>query len=247
MISIITPCYNSVNFIAQTIDSVLAQTFTDWEMIVVDDNSKDNSPEIIQEYCRKDERIKYIRTKRPSGSPTLPRNIGLKHARGRYIAFLDSDDLWLPTKLEEQLRLFQEEKVAIVYSNYEKISEEGKRDSRYIIAPKQVDYKTLLKGNVMGCLTVMYDSEKVGKRFFNSIGHEDYAVWLSILKEGFIAKNTNSVTALYRVRRQSVSSNKWDVLAWQWNIYVKEEKTGVPLAMFYFVNYAVRAFLKRIK
>ncbi len=247
MISIITPCYNSVNFISQAIDSVIAQTYTDWEMIVVDDNSRDNSPDIIQEYCRKDARIRYIRTERPSGSPTLPRNIGLKHARGRYIAFLDSDDLWLPTKLEKQLLLFQEDKVAIVYSNYEKISEDGKRDNRNIIAPSQVDYKTLLKGNVMGCLTVMYDSEKVGKRFFNYIGHEDYAVWLAILKEGYIAKNTNTVTALYRVRRQSVSSNKWDVLSWQWNIYVNVEKTGIPMAVFYFVNYAVRAFLKRIK
>ncbi|HOD27262.1 MAG: glycosyltransferase family 2 protein [Bacteroidales bacterium] len=247
MISIITPCYNSVDFISQTIDSVIAQTYTDWEMIIVDDNSKDNSPEIIQAYCRKDPRIKYIRTERPSGSPTLPRNIGLKHARGRFIAFLDSDDMWLPTKLEEQLKLFRENKVAIVYSNYEKISEEGKRGNRIIKAPAKADYKTLLKGNVMGCLTVMYDSEKVGKRFFDSIGHEDYAVWLSILKEGYTAKNTNTVTALYRVRRQSVSSNKWDVLSWQWNIYVKVEKTGIPKAIYYFINYAVRAFLKRIK
>lgn len=99
----------------------------------------------------------------------------------------------------------------------------------------------------MGCLTVMYDTQKVGKRFFDFIGHEDYAVWLSILKDGYIAKNTNTVTALYRVRRQSVSSNKWDVLSWQWNIYVKVEKTGIPLAVYYFINYAVRAFLKRIK
>jgi long-subunit acyl-CoA synthetase (AMP-forming) len=129
----------------------------------------------------------------------------------------------------------------------EKISEEGKRGNRIIKAPAKADYKTLLKGNVMGCLTVMYDSEKVGKRFFDSIGHEDYAVWLSILKEGYTAKNTNTVTALYRVRRQSVSSNKWDVLSWQWNIYVKVEKTGIPKAIYYFINYAVRAFLKRIK
>ncbi|MCK9299999.1 MAG: glycosyltransferase family 2 protein [Bacteroidales bacterium] len=247
MISIITPCYNSVDFIPQAIDSVIAQTYTDWEMIVVDDNSRDNSAEIIQEYCRKDSRIRYIQTERPSGSPTLPRNIGLEHARGRFIAFLDSDDVWLPGKLEEQLSLFQEDKVAIVYSDYEKISEEGKRDNRIIKAPSLVNYNTLLKGNVMGCLTVMYDTQKVGKRFFDFIGHEDYAVWLSILKDGYIAKNTNTVTALYRVRRQSVSSNKWDVLSWQWNIYVKVEKTGIPLAVYYFINYAVRAFLKRIK
>lgn len=247
MISIVTPCYNSGDSIRETIESVLAQTYTDWEMLIIDDCSKDGSSDIIQQYAAADPRIKYICTDSPSGSPTLPRNIGIEHARGEYIAFLDSDDLWMPTKLEHQLPLLNEDNVAIVYANYEKMDEQGNRSGRYIIAPPSVTYRQLLKGNVMGCLTVMYDVSKVGQVRFKKIGHEDYALWLSVLKRGYIARNSNTVEAIYRVNRKSVSSNKLTVLGWQWNIYVKEEHTGLLRAAWYFINYACRAFAKRMK
>jgi len=247
MISIVTPCYNAGRSISDTIESVLAQTYTDWEMLIIDDCSNDSSSDIIRQYAARDSRIKYICTDQPSGSPTLPRNIGIENARGEYIAFLDSDDLWLPTKLEHQLALFQEEKVAIAYTNYEKIDVRGQRRGRRVIAPPTVTYRQLLKGNVMGCLTVMYEVGKVGDVRFKKIGHEDYALWLSILKKGYIARNTNTVEALYRVSRNSLSSNKLTVLKWQWNIYVNEEHTGLIPALWYFINYACRAFVKRMK
>lgn len=247
MVSIIIACYNSKDFISHAIDSILQQTFSDWEIIVVDDCSTDESALIVKRYCRRNERIRYFKTDFPSGSPTLPRNIGIANARGRYIAFLDSDDMWLPDKLKEQLQLFDDDKTAIVYSNYEKMTEAGERENRIIKAPSVVNYKQLLLGNVIGCLTAIYDTNKVGKIYFSENSHEDYIMWLSILKNGFIARNSNTVTALYRVRNHSVSSNKLKALSWQWNIYVNIERTGYFKAVYYFIHYAYRAFVKMLK
>jgi len=230
-----------------TIQSVLQQTYPFWEMIIVDDCSFDGSDKVIKEYCQKDPRIKYFKTDFPSGSPTLPRNLGITNATGRFIAFLDSDDVWLPNKLEEQIVLFEDKNTAVVFSNYEKIDEKGNRAGRCIIAPELVSYKKLLLGNVMGCLTVIVDTAKIGNFLFNNIHHEDYVLWLSILKKGFVARNTNTVNALYRVRKQSVSSNKLSVLSWQWNIYINIEKTGFLKGIYYFINYAFRAYCKALK
>lgn len=247
MVSIITPCYNASAFIEQTMLSVQAQTYTDWEMLIVDDCSKDNSAEIIRRYAEKEQRIKYLKTENSSGSPVRPRNIAIEKAQGRYIAFLDSDDVWLPNKLEEQLKLFDDKKVAVVFSNYEKMNEDGERANRIIKAPSETNYQDLLKGNVIGNLTGIYDTEKVGKVYCQHIHHEDYVLWLSILKQGYKAINTNSVTALYRVRDNSVSSNKLKVLSWQWYILRNVEELPLPRTMYYFVHYAVKGLLKAIK
>ena len=247
LISIIIPCYNASLFIEQTIQSVLSQTYSEWEMLIVDDCSTDGSDRIINEYVKQDKRIKYYKTSSSSGSPVLPCNIAIEKAFGKYIAFLDSDDIWLPTKLEEQLKLFDDDKVAVVYSNYEKINEKGDRSDRIIKAPAEVDYHNLLKSNVIGNLTGIYDTEKVGKVYCQNIHHEDYILWLSILKKGFIAKNTNTVTALYRVRNNSVSSNKIKVLTWQWNILRNVEKLPFYKSVYCFMAYAIKAILKAVK
>ena len=247
LVSIITPCYNASSFISQTIESVLAQSFDDWEMLIVDDCSQDDSSVIIRNYRDKDSRIRYLRTDKPSGSPTVPRNIGIREAKGRYITFLDSDDVWLPNKLKEQLKVFSGSDVAIVFSNYEKIGFEGERTGREVIAPSIVDFQLLLKGNCLGCLTVMYDTEQTGKMFFKEIGHEDYVCWLSILKQGYKAQNTNTVTALYRIGGHSISSNKLRAMRWQWNILRYEMLLPVYKAIYYFIHYAVRAFGKTMK
>ena len=180
LVSIIAPCYNAASFISQAIESVLAQLFGNWEMLIVDDCSSDDSLVIIQKYAEQDSRIRYLKTDEPSGSPTLPRNKGIKEAKGRYIAFLDSDDMWLPNKLSDQLKVFEKSEVAIVFSNYEKVNLDGERSGREIIAPCEVDYHLLLKGNCIGCLTAMYDSALTGKMFFKEIVHEAYVCWLSI-------------------------------------------------------------------
>lgn len=246
-VSVITPCYNSESVIKETIESVLEQTYQDWEMLIIDDCSTDRSAEIILAYCKIHPRIKYMKTEFASGSPALPRNLGIKYANGRYIAFLDSDDLWLPQKLEEQLSLFENENVAIVYSDYEKMDMMGKRAGRVIKALAQTSYRELLKENVIACLTAVYDVNKVGKVYFSRVGHEDFVVWLSILKKGFRALNTNTVTALYREQNKSLSANKWKAISWTWNIYRNVENLTFLRSCYYFMHYAVRAGFKYFK
>ena len=153
----------------------------------------------------------------------------------------------VPTKLEEQLKFIDQPNVAMVFSNFEKVDQAGRRTKRKIIAPSVVDYHLLLRGNCIGCLTVMYDTEKVGKMYFKNVRHEDCALWLSILKKGYKAQNTNSVMALYRVGNHSISSNKMKILSWQWNILRKEEKLPWGRAVFLYIHYAVKALLKAIK
>ncbi|MBO9585953.1 MAG: glycosyltransferase family 2 protein [Flavobacterium sp.] len=246
-VSIITPLYNSESFIAETIQSVIAQTYKDWEMLIVDDCSTDNSKSIIEEFIKLDSRIKYFRTNAPSGSPTTPRNIGIEMASGRFIAFLDSDDLWKCNKLQLQIPLFQDRKVGIVFSNYEKINENGESNERFIIAPSQVNYKKLLKGNVIACLTAVYDREKLGKVYFTKQGHEDYAFWLSILKRGYVGKNAESVLAKYRVRKSSVSSNKFKVINWYYKIYRQNEKLSAIISLYYVSIALFKSFFKYVK
>lgn len=247
LVSIVTPCYNGEKTIQDTILSVLNQTYTHWELLIIDDCSTDSSEILIHNFSSKDSRIKYLKTNLPSGSPTLPRNIGIENAKGRFIAFLDCDDIWLPTKLEEQIPFFNDSHTAIVFSNYEKITENGKRNNRIIIAPKQATYKQLLNENIIGCLTAIYDTQKIGKVYFSKIGHEDYAMWLSILKKGYIAKNTNSKLALYRVNKHSTSSNKIKAFKWTWYIYRDVEHLPLYKSIYYFINYAFRAGYKFLK
>lgn len=245
--SIIMPCHNGKQYLGEAIKSVLAQTYGCWELLIVDDCSTDGSVDVIQEFMKKDSRIKLFCTAKASGSPTEPRNIGIQHAQGRFIAFLDCDDMWMPTKLEKQLPLFANEKTAVVFSYYEKMTADGERNNRIITSPAKVAYSTLLKGNCIGNLTGAYDTRKTGKVFQKNIRHEDFVMWLSILSQGWVAENTNTCEAVYREQKNSVSGNKLRVLSWVWNIYRNELGLSVIKSMYYFVFYAVRASCKFIK
>lgn len=247
LVSIITPCYNSAATIRETIQSIIEQSYDCWELLIIDDCSQDDSAKIIMEFAAVDARIRYLKTNAPSGSPTLPRNIGIKAAKGRFIAFLDSDDVWMSNKLSIQLPLFVNDDVAIVYSYYEKIAEDGTRMGRVIKSASYHHYKSLLYGNELGCLTVVYDTKKIGKRYFKFIGHEDYNLWLDILKEGFIAVNANTCLALYRVRRKSVSSNKLKVIKWVWHIYRVEQKINIFLSLYYLFFDLTKSCFKYLK
>ena len=246
LVSIIMPMYNAAAFVAQAIESVLAQRYSEWELLIIDDGSTDASASIAETYVGKDARIRLFRNPHPVKMPSAPRNMGLSMAKGRYIAFLDSDDLWLPEKLAQQIPLLHDRQVAIVYSNYEKMTESGEKTGRVIKAPRQTTYKELLKGNVIGNLTGIYDREKVGIVPILNIHHEDYAMWLSILKQGFIARNTGTVTARYRLRDTSVSTNKLKAIAWQWSIYRKTEHISRVKSAGYFVCYAFKALMKTL-
>ena len=190
--------HNSEAYLAEAIESVIAQTYTKWELIIIDDYSTDRSCEIAKTYADKDPRISIHSCQKHTGLPGTPRNQGISYAKGKYIAFLDSDDIWMPEKLTQQLPFFKDVRTAVVYSDYEKIDENSHRSARVITAPKYTDYKHLLYGNVIGNLTGIFDVSKVGKNYFIDIHHEDYAFLLSILKKGYIARNTRTITALYR-------------------------------------------------
>ena len=246
LVSIIMPAHNSERFIGMAIDSVLAQTYRNWELIVVNDNSTDHTCEIVKRYEQCDNRISLYNSDYHNGMPSAPRNTGIRLAKGRFIAFLDSDDLWTSTKLEEQVPLFDNQRVVIVYSNYEKISEDGKNHHRIVRAPRELDYAVLLQGNAIGNLTGIYDTEKVGKVRVQDIHHEDYVMWLDILKKGGIGINTNSSTAFYRLSKTGISRNKIRILSWQWRIYRDIVHLTVAKSLKCYLLYAYHGFRKFI-
>lgn len=232
LVSIITPSYKSERFISETLESVLAQTYQNWEIIIVDDVSPDNSNKIIEDYCKKDKRIKFIRLEKNSG-PAVARNKAIEEAKGRYIAFLDADDLWKPEKLEKQIKFMQEKDCALSYSAYETMSEEGILQNKCINPPLKISYKDLLKSNYIGCLTAIYDSQKVGKVYMpNIIKRQDYGLWLKILKKTDFAYAVNESLAIYRIMSNSVSSNKYKLLKYNYLLF-KEHEGFSSLKSFY--------------
>jgi glycosyltransferase involved in cell wall biosynthesis len=244
IISIITPNYNGAIYIASAIQSVINQTYTKWELIIVDDCSTDNSVNIIKEYIDKDERIKLFQMPQNNGLPAIPRNFGIEKAKGDFIAFLDSDDIWLPEKLQKQINLALEKDAAVIYSYYEKFDDNKFRNNRIVRTPLSINYTQLLKGNVIGCLTGMYSVIKLGKIYFSYEKYEDYILWLSILKKGYTAYAVPKVLALYRVGRPSFSSNKFKASQRVWTVYRKYENLSFVQSIYFFIIYTIQGFRK---
>ncbi|UTJ07345.1 glycosyltransferase family 2 protein [Arcobacter roscoffensis] len=244
-VSIITPSYNSKEVISRTIDSVLSQTYQNWEMIIVDDVSKDNSNEIIKEYTEKDNRIKLINLDKNSG-PAVARNKAIAEAKGRYIAFLDADDLWKPKKLEKQISFMTEKDCALSYSSYETMTEEGKLLDKVIMPPSKLSYKDLLKTNYIGCLTAIYDTQKVGKVYMPLIKkRQDYGLWLKILKKTDYAYCIEEPLATYRLMSNSVSSNKFKLLKYNYLLFREYEGFSSIKAFYYLCWNILIKLLKR--
>lgn len=247
MVSIITPCYNAGSYLSHTIESVLNQSYHDWEMLIVDDYSKDNSREIIEKYAANDPRIKYFRTDAPSGSPSLPRNIGIENASGKYIAFLDADDLWLPHKLEKQVRFMESNGYALSYSFYEKMDWEGNQGNRIVRTREITTYGKLLKSNSIPCLTSMIRKDVIGNARFKHIPQEDFCFWLDILKKGITAYNLNEITALYREAKNSRSANKLDMFKGYWNVIRNHQNISFIPACYDMITYTIMGFAKYLK
>lgn len=247
LVSIITPCHNAGGVISHTIDSVLAQTYSEWEMLIVDDCSDDNSAEIIKQYAQRDNRIKYFKTSKPSGSPSQPRNIGIENAKGDYIAFLDADDMWLPCKLEKQIAFMVSKNIMLSYTYYEKMSWDEQRNERIITTNSQTDYKNLLKSNVIPCLTAVIHRDIIGSTRFKQIPQEDFCFWLDILKKGYMAYNLCEKTALYRVAKDSRSSNKLDMFVGYWNVIRNHQNISFIKCCYYMLTYTVFGFAKFLK
>lgn len=248
-VSIITPSYNSSDFIIDTIDSVIAQTFYSWELIIVDDQSKDNSVEIIESIIKEnlDKNIILIKNRRNLG-PALSRNEGIKHSKGRYIAFLDSDDLWEKDKLEIQIDFMEKNNYPFTYSYYSQISETGFFIKNIVNLPLRVNYRSTIKSNKIGCLTAVYDTQYFNKVFMENIAkRQDYTLWLKLLRKVDFAHCVPQVLAKYRLRKDSVSSNKLKLVKYHWHIYNKIEKHSFLRSLYFLIYYIVSLFFNRLK
>jgi len=242
LVSIITPTYNCAKFIGRTIDSVLKQTYTNWEMIIVDDASKDNTEEIVLNY--KDPRIKYIKLEKNAG-PANARNKSMQEAKGKYIAFLDSDDIWMPEKLEKQIKFMKVNGYNMTATSYEHINEQDEKLNKIVKCKEKVDYNGMLLSCPVGNSTVMYNVGMLGKFEVPDIKkRNDYALWLKMLKKEKYVYGLDDVLMEYRIREKSVSSNKFALVKYHWYLYRKIEHLSIIRSAFHVCYFAIMKIFK---
>lgn len=240
LVSIVTPAYNVEKYIEETIKSVLNQVYKNWEMIIVEDCSKDNTFRLIQNLSKKDSRIKLYQNDKNRGV-SFARNRAIDLAQGKYIAFLDADDLWDKEKLEKQIIFMETNKILLSYTGYRKINSDGSLRGN-IKVPLKLDYDELLKNCLIGFLTAVYNQEKLGKYYFKNMKAEDYIYWLEMIKSIDSAYGIKESLASYRVLENSRSSNKIDIVKHHWKIYYEIEKLGLIKAIKYYLIYISRGF-----
>lgn len=232
-VSVITPTYNCGRFIAETIDSVLAQSYTDWEMWVVDDCSTDHTREVVTAYAARDSRIQYVCLETNAGA-AVARTKAMQLADGQYMAFLDSDDLWLPDKLERQLAFMKRQDCAFTCTAYEQMDEEGRSLGRVMKTIPKTSYNRLLLDCPVGNSTVMYDVSRMGKFEVPDIRkRNDDALWLQMLKKERYIFGMPDVLMRYRIRQNSISSNKWQLVQYHWKLYREIEHLNVFRSAFH--------------
>ena len=245
VVSVIMAAHNSAPFIVETIESVQSQDFAAWELLVVDDCSTDDTVAIVERLADRDDRIQITRLE-SNGGAAVARNTAIGQARGRYIAFLDSDDIWLPTKLTEQITFMRDTGSPFTYTAYQRISEQGYYLGT-VDVPGSVGYSSLLKRNVIACLTAIYDREHFGTTMMPLIRKgQDYGLWLLLLKRGTTARGLDRMLGSYRVRSHSISSNKLESSTWVWRIYRQVAALSLPTAIYYFAHYAFAGIGSRV-
>ena len=231
LVSIITPCYNSEKYIAETIQSVLNQTYPYWEMLITDDGSTDHSIEIIQEFVLRDSRIKLFQKNKQGAAKT--RNNSISEAKGSYMAFLDSDDLWFPVFLETSIK-FCKESQGFVCASYEMKDDDQNQVHLPLIVPQKVNKHQVLKTNTIGCLTAFIDVEKLGKELMPEVAYrQDMGLWIKYLDKIEYCYGIQQVLACYRVRKTSLSANKFNLLRPQWNFYRKVARKNFGMSLYY--------------
>lgn len=242
LVSIVLPVYNPGIHLNKCIDSIINQNYLNWELLIINDGSDDNSAQIAHDYCRADGRIHYFEHKNNAGV-VAARNTGLKAATGKYIAFLDSDDYWSNDKLRRQLGFMQQHNYFFSFTAFAYVDEDGCRE-KVIEVPQIVDYGQLLKGNNIPCFTVIIDQEEINLRSIPAIRHEDYATWLNLLKDGYKAYGLNEVLGYHRLRDGSLSANKFVSALWTWNIYRDNQNLSLVKSCYYFIFYVFNGLKK---
>ena len=232
LVSIIMPTYNCGKFIKKTIDSVINQTYSNWELIIVDDCSKDDTEKVLKKY-QKDKRINYVKLKKNSGA-AIARTEAMRIAKGNYMAFLDSDDLWYPKKLEKQLKFMQDNSYNFTCTAYEQIDEEDNKLNKVIKTKKKADYNRILLDCPVGNSTVMYNVDKLGKFEVPNIRkRNDDALWLQIIKKAKHIYGMDEILMQYRIRSNSISSNKWSLVKYHWQLYREIEHLSIIRSVFH--------------
>lgn len=249
LVSIIVPVYNVEKYICETIECVRQQTYDKWELLLVEDCSKDNTVAVLEKYLDEvqDERVRLIRQEKNNGA-ARSRNLGLKKARGRYIAYLDADDLWVPEKLEKELAFMEKKQAAFAFTGYEFADENGKGLGKVVRVPETLTYKQALKNTTIFTTTVMFDTQKIDKNFLEMpiIKSEDTALWWKVLRKGYVAYGLDENLVRYRRVGKSLSSNKLEALRRIWNLYRKAEGMSIPSSAYHFCFWAVNAVLRRV-
>lgn len=246
LVSIITPAYKAASIIEDTIKSVLSQSYSNWELLIADDCSPDDTRAVVEKWCAIDPRIKLICLER-NGGPATARNAALNNATGRWIAFLDSDDVWLPNKLEDSISFALMRDAAIIFTGFRRFSKDGSRLGDYIAVPERLTYRSLLGNTAIATSTVLIDTLKTGPIRMEKAYYDDFVCWLNILKRGFVAHGLDKDLMRYRVMSQSVSRNKKRSAMEVWKTYRQIEKLSLIPALWYFANYGMRAALKYSK
>ena len=247
-ISIITPVYNCEKLIEKTIECVLNQTYKNWEWLLVDDCSPDDSAIIIKKYAKNDNRIKYFKLSENSGA-AVARNKALAESTGRFVAYLDADDLWKNDKLEKQVKFMLENQYSFTCTDYEKITETGNSLNKIIKIPKKVDYNLFLRNTIIQTVGVMVDTKLTGKELLkmpNIRRRQDAATWCQLLKNGHDCYECPENLSYYRVVTNSLSSNKFKAIKMNWYWYRKIEKLSLWKACYCFIGYAFNGVRKRI-
>lgn len=249
LISIIVPVYNGERFIEETMDCVAAQSYSHWELLLVEDGSSDRTVSIIEEYIRKngENRIRLIRQPENLGAARA-RNRGLKEAAGRYIAYLDADDLWVPEKLERELAFMTEKNAAFAFTGYEFVNENGRGTGKVVRVPETLSYRQALKNTTIFTTTVMFDTAKIAKSLLEMpvMKSEDTALWWKVLRNGYTAYGLDENLAKYRRAGRTLSSNKLEAIRRIWNLYRKAEGMGILSSAWHFCFWAVRAVRRRV-
>lgn len=243
LVSIVTPAWRAARFVGDTIRSVQAQDYADWEMFVVDDCSPDDTAAVVDSFAAADSRIRIIRQPE-NGGPAAARNAAIEAATGRYLAFLDSDDLWLPGKLTRQLEFMRERRAALSFTEFRRIAEDGRSPGKRIRVPDTLGYRELLCNTAIATSTVMVDRPLAGEFRMKRTYYDDFAAWLEILRRGHVAHGLREDLMRYRVVGQSVSRNKGKSAAMVWKTYREIEHLGVLDSAWCFANYAVRGWVK---
>ncbi|WP_026650842.1 glycosyltransferase family 2 protein [Butyrivibrio proteoclasticus] len=248
MVSIIVPVYNAAEYIAETIRMVSAQTYKDWELILVDDASSDGSSSVIEKEIKaQGKRIRLIKKSKNEGAAAA-RNTGIDASAGRYIAFLDADDIWKEDKLEKQIAFMEKTGAAFSFHSYEFGDDKANPTGKIVHAPKTLNFRQALSRTVIFTTTVMFDTEKIDMEIIHMprVPSEDTATWWRILKSGYTAYGLDENLAIYRRPPKSLSSNKFLAIKRIWFLYRNIAGLSGIQALYYFGGWAIRATLRRL-